>query len=325
MEQEAIRSGMGPSVFDVWETCDRNWRRPHYPSFPVATFKIGSALSLDGAERIVRDTALTEKGQRYWGCRVHSFRVVEIPLGRYAPQWQPLSARIYDPDGRPLDRRTVPAVDGVFQGRGPDELRFAPGDLCEVLDNEDDEVYLGIVVGLPPDPARAALINKVDFHLDDGDDNYVVLRDRGREFHVDSLRLFPPRYRVSPRTEARLRNAYNDYMTLGRRMDILDTAAAARLEAAAREAGWTVSLKKPRWENDTFKLMLEGVRGFPEGLDLQISQKKAWRSMDRILATFRRLSGRPAGGRGYRLKRIVPLGFHDTGLPEPDPQELYSL
>ena len=61
--------------------------------------------------------------------------------------------------------------------------------------------------------------------------------------------------------------------------------------------------------NCTFKpyfflliLSLDGVPGFPDGLDLRIPQRKAWDHMDRVLATFRRLAGKPADGRGYRLK-----------------------
>ena len=324
MEKEMKDTCSVSSVFDVWETCDRNWNRPHYPSYPVATFKIGSALSLGEAERIVLDAVRREKENRYWESKVHSLRVVEITLGRYAPQWDSLSEHIYDTDGHPVDGRTISAADGVFPGRGPDELRFAPGDLCEVLEN-DDEVYLGIVAGLPPDREKAAVINRGAFHLETIDDSYVVLRDRGRDFHVNSLRVFPPRHRISPRTEARLRDAYNDYVTLGKRMGILDTAAAARLESAALEQGWTVSLEKPCWENDTFKLMLREVPGFPDGLDLQISQKMAWNHMDRVVISFKRLAGKPAGGRGYRLKRIIPPKFHIKGMPDPDPQEMYHL
>jgi hypothetical protein len=144
--------------------------------------------------------------------------------------------------------------------------------------------------------------------------------------HVDSLRIFTPQYRISPRTEKRLRDAYNDMVTAERRMDIMDTTAEAQLKGAAEGHGWAVRIGRPEWEDGMFSLYLEGVRGFPDGLHLRIPQKKAWYHMDRILILFRRLAGEPAEGRGYRLKRTTshPLS-RITGLPEQEQFIRYTI
>lgn len=301
------------SVFDVWATYDRNWRKPHYPSYEVRTLKVGSAFSLEAAERIVRETVRLENGASGPPC-LHSLRIVEIPVGRHAPEWAPLSEYVYDKDGEPLDRRTVSWEAGdVFHGREEADVRLRPGDLCEVLDGDGDRVWLGFVVEVPPSVECAARINGGGFtHLEACDDSYVVLTDSGYACHdhVDSLRVFRPMHRVAPRTERRLRKAYNDYQTFPMRMKIADTAAAAQLQCAAEELGWEAVVATPLYEDDAFLLSLEGVPGFPDGLDLRIPQRKAWNRMDRIVATLVRLAGRPADVRGYRPKGPAPDGSY---------------
>lgn len=293
------------SVFDVWATYDRNWRKPHYPSYDVRTWKVGTAFSLEDAERIVRETVRLENDPAGF-TRLHSLRIVQIPVGRHAPEWAPLSEYLYDRDGKPLDRRTVSwDYDDVFPGRKPEDVRFRPGDLCEVLDFHEGRVRLAVVTEVPPSVEKASRINNGGFtHLEAGDDCYGVLTGGGctSHDHADSLRLFRPVHRVSPGTERRLRKAWNDYRTFPARMKIADTTAAAQLTDAAEGLGWQALVATPLYEDDAFFLSLEGVPGFPDGLDVRIPQRKAWNRMDRILATFRRLAGRPADGRGYSLK-----------------------
>lgn len=317
------------SVFDVWATYDMNWRRPHYPAYPVTTRKIGSALTLADAERIVRDAVRMVKEER-WSNPLHSLRVREVPAGQYTLQWESLSEHVYDRNGALVDRRTFPNAGGVFPGRSPDRIRFGAGDLCEVL-RWDDTVSLGIVLDPPPGTDYAERLNRGQLKLDAEDDSYVVLSaagvPHGNPFHADSLDVFRPAHKVSARTEGRLRRAYNDYLTAERRRVIADTAAAAVLREAVGEAGWDGTVEAPRWDGDSFKLRLEGVPGFPRGLDLQVPQKKARDHMDRVLVSLRRLAGKSAGGRGYRLKRIPPPPPLRKGLPapEPDPEGMYCL
>ena len=323
MENETHHTTRVISVFDVWATYDRNWRKPHYPSYDVRTLKVGSAFSLDGAERIVSETVGIDK-EDCLGSSLHSLRIIEIPVGKYALDWQSLSEYVYDRDGKLLDRRTTP-YDGMFPGRRSDQLRFSEGDLCEVLDGE--RVYLGFVVEVPPSVEEAARINANPFHLDGTDDSYIVLSDPHyiSHDHVDSLRIFTPMHKVSAQTEKRLRDAYEVFRAFPAKMKTEDCAALARIRDSIEGLGWSADIESPRWEDDTFKLMLHGVPGFPEGLDLQIKQKKAWEHMDRIFISFRRLAGEPVEGQGYRLKRIVPPPPLAKGMKMPEQEKRYCL
>ena len=291
------------SVFDVWATYDRSWGKPHYPSYEVVSWKVGTAFSLDVAERIVRETVRIENDPA-GEPRLHSLRIVQIPVGRHAPEWAPLSEYLYDRDGVLLDRRTVSWEAGdVFPGRTAEEIRFGRGDLVEVLGS--DSISLGIVAELPPSVERASRANTGgSFHLGAGDDTYVVLT--GPRFcdqnHVDSLRIFKPLHRITPGTQRRLRKTYNDYRTFPMRMMIADTAAAAQLQGTAESLGWRTLVATPLYEDGSFSLSLEGVPGFPDGVEIRIPQRVAWRRMDRVIATLKRLAGKPAEGRGYRLK-----------------------
>lgn len=303
MEYETHHTTSLISVFDVWAVYDRNWRKPHYPSYEVVTCKVGSAFSLEVAERIVRETVRLEY-EGSWSPRLHSLRIAEIAVGRHAPEEAPLSEYVYDRNGEFLDCRTVSwNCEDVFPGRKKEEIRFGRGDLVEVLG--ENRVYLGFVAEVPPSVEQAAHMNaRSPFHLGADDDTYTVLTNSSYACHehVDSLRIFAPMHRISPRTERRMRKAFNDFETFPMRMKIADTAAAAQMKDAAEALGWQVDIAIPRYEEDVFFLTLEGVAGFPDGLNLLVPHGTAWRRMDRITATFRRLAGLPAERRGYRLK-----------------------
>lgn len=300
------------SVFDVWATYDRCYGRVHYPSYRVKDVKVGSALELRNAERIVREVAEDSAG-RY---KLHSLRVIEVPLGKYAHEWDSLSERVYSREGKLLDRRTYPPEIDLFGGRPEEELRFKRGDLCEVLDGE--RIYLGFVVDVPPTAEEVSRRNaNCLYPLDASDGCYRVQTEaRGSLYdHVDSLHIFTPQHKISSRTENRLRNAYQDYLTFPKRMQIADTTAKARLQAIFEELGWTAEIVAPSYEDDTFLLKITGVPSFPNGLGMEIAQRKAWGHMDQIRNGFLRLAGRPAQGRGYRLKLSFPSLVDQNGKP----------
>lgn len=327
MENEPNHTSEAVSVFDVWITSDQNYRKPHYPSYPVRTWKAGSALNLESAERIVREfVRQNDEDERYARCpeHLHSIRIVEMPVGVYAPVWMSLSEYVYDTRGCLIDRRTIP-YDAKFTGRGKDRIRFWKGDLCEVLDG--DRVYLGFVVEVPPSEKDAARVNAGPFHMDATDDSYIVLTDSHyiSHDHVDSLKIFEPKHKVSSGTRERLHRAYEKFQAFPALMEIRDNDAVTKLREAAGNLGWTMRIETPRWEDDTFKLVIEGVEGFPDGLDLQIPQKKSWEHMDRILVTFNRLAGKPETGRGYSLKKIVAPPPLVKGMKEPEPEERFHL
>ena len=303
------------SVFDVWATYDQCFGRVHYPDYRVRNLKVGSALERKGAERIVREIA-QNPAARY---NLHSMRVLEIPLGKYAPETSPRTEYLYSREGKLLDRRTFPAEVGLFEGRTEEDLRFKKGDLCEVLDGE--RIYLGFVVEVPPTVEDASQHNaRSSFPLDSTDDCYGVQTNAHYYSltYVDSLKIFKPQFKISARTENRLRNAYQDHLTFPKRMQIADTTAKARLQAIFEELGWTARIGVPHYEDDTFELTIMGVPRFPSGLGMEIDQRKAWYHMDQVRNGFLRLAGRPMEGRGYRLKLAFPGAVDPDGLLEMD-------
>ena len=90
MENETHHTTRTISVFDVWATYDQNWRKPHYPSYDVRTLKVGSAFGLEGAGRIVQETVRIDR-EDPCGPSLHSLRIIEVPVGKYATDWQSLS------------------------------------------------------------------------------------------------------------------------------------------------------------------------------------------------------------------------------------------
>ena len=286
------------SVFNVWETRDRNWKRPHYPSYEVQTRLVGSAFSLESAERLVREIAEQERISP-WRHDLHSVRITERPVGQlYNPFYDCLSEYVYDKEGRLLDKRTVPKGEN-WKGRSPEEYRFRKGDLCEML--VDDKVILAIVRDVPPCAETASRAQ-----LDESDDSYTVQTSRDvYDYHIDSLKIFEPSFKISPRTERKLRRAFEEEDTLWMRMRIASTTAQARLQMIMDELGWKADIRFPRWIEDTIGMEIKGVPGFPDGLRLELDQKKAHEHMDRVRYSFLRLAGQHPEGRGYRLKRIT--------------------
>ena len=71
------------------------------------------------------------------------------------------------------------------------------------------------------------------------------------------------------------------------------------------ELGWEADIRFPRWIEDSIGMEIKGVPGFPDGLRLELDQKKAHDRMDRVRISFLRLAGQHPEGRGYRLKRVT--------------------
>lgn len=311
------------SVFNVWVCWDDNFGRPHYPSYRVHSRLAGSAFSLEGAERIVRDCLAEHAGDSAPILnKIHHFRVMEMPVGVPSSWYDARSERVYDSRGRLVDCRNAPWM-SAFAGRDSAALRFRPGDLCEMVDGACPEsAVLGIVVGTPPSPQEVAATPALQRPETHERDAYTILTcDMATPFTTNALNVFRPSAKVSAATERRLRKAYEDYRTLPARNRIADTAAAARLEAAVSSLGWRGKVVPPSEKGfGLFELELEGVPGFPDGLRLQARRELASGHTDRVIATLLRLAGRRPAVKGYSLKKFtVPRGVPGGG------QTLYHL
>ena len=128
------------------------------------------------------------------------FFIRELPLDTSILGSESLSERVYGPDGQLIDSRHFSSMDevpGVFEGRAPEEIRFAPGDIVEVIDY--DEVHLAFVGRVPPSREEAKAYNdEAEIKMDVTDDGYLVFEGPGFCYHqhIDALRVFAPRFKI---------------------------------------------------------------------------------------------------------------------------------
>lgn len=299
------------SVFNVWAALDRNEGKPHYPVYPVALNLIGSAFSLEAAERMVREEA-TEHHKLFR--ELHHVVIEEMPVGERVSPFSTRSEWLYDADGKLIDRRAYPFED-IYLGRDPRDVRFRKGDLCEFLIGT--KMILGIVTGVPPTPQQMI---SWQYNPDASEDCYTILPAKEYdEIPIDALKIFRPLYKVSPKTEAKLRRAYRDFLSLPMRQKIANTAATAQFKVILDELGWKGEIEPPRWDGDAFLLTVGGVPGYDGQDDLRIviRPEKAWRHMDRVAVTLRRLAGLKPQGKGYSLhKKVDYFGFGPGAMKE---------
>ena len=116
---------------------------------------------------------------------------------------------MYDVEVNLIDRRDFSCVrecPGVFEGRNPEEVRFKPGDIVDVL--WCGEIQLGFVAAVPPDKEEAARINSGGIiTLDVTDDSYMVFLGENYSIHqhIDVLHVFEPHFRIPERIRQRLK------------------------------------------------------------------------------------------------------------------------
>lgn len=160
-------------------------RKLRYPSFKVEWHEYAYFKTLDEVERYVqhhaelwneanKDFPVDNKTVSYY-----AYVVLELPIGTEVnaiPWGQNLSVRIYLPDGTLWGVKSYADFfpkygldsDGYnywgrrnqFWGRDPEEIKFKPGDIVEILGYpgngywSEDEVNLAIIVKTPPTKAE---------------------------------------------------------------------------------------------------------------------------------------------------------------------------
>lgn len=107
-----------------------------------------------------------------------------------------------------------------FQWRRYEDLRFHPGEIVEVLEN--DEVYLAFLPGPAMSKEDIEHYNEFvsDKVSDASDDIYTILTSESYDSHqhIDALHVFTPHLKIHPSTSKRFRKIYeanllNDYKT----------------------------------------------------------------------------------------------------------------
>lgn len=293
-------------VFEVVAFIDWGYRIPHYPRYNVSMRTIGSAATLKEAEGIISD-ALQEE---YLLGNYHHFRIVKLSFGVYFGN-DNLAVYTYDNKGTPLAKREYPYYDGEFLGQHPEELKFAEGDLCEVM--LDGHMCLGIVLNQPPTVARVEEIRTMGGRLDESDDSYEVLcyGEEGDMYdsHFETTGVFPPIHKVNPNLERKLKQIYHDKLTEPIRLSIADTTAEALIKQMLEELHLEARVIRPENQGFPFWLQFDKGQGHSlTGRNVYIQQSVAHQHMDRVRATFLRWAGRKADCRGYSLQPIVENG-----------------
>lgn len=272
--------------------------------------RIALCTSLESAEDMIRAYA----GHDETLSPVHSYIVRLFETDGPAENYNSDAEYTYDSDGAPLDRWVRPEGGGLSEGHDPDECRFRPGDICEVLWS-DLKPLAAIIESLPPDreSVRQALASGAFM---EGDENaYLVVAIDGSgyamEMYVDMLRVFKPSHPVHPATRRKLRKALAEYRTAPVRYEIRRIAAAQVLSSIAEETGVDLTLPDDMcWEESLFlSLGTEGLPGYTgpgkDRVEVRVTLSQIERHPDMIRGAFRLLKGLPAEGRAYRLKKRV--------------------
>ena len=201
-------------------------KRSHYPKYKVSNFcPQAFAASLEEAERLMhQDIEYRRKMKREddYPRDTFCYYISEIPMGLLHYDRECLSERMYDGEGKLIDRSyccsrfsiyypgvcDLPAYDRhpdeTFRGRNAEQIRFQKGDIVEVY--RGNEVKLAIVVGTPLTTEWIWERNQAakdkrgldELPYDETDDSYTVIDGPGYEYHdhVPSLYVFAPHYHV---------------------------------------------------------------------------------------------------------------------------------
>lgn len=285
------------NIFHVSANLDRTHNRPHYPRYKTEEVLIGAATSLERAVEIIKATVSNE----FYLTHVHHFTVREVLPDETYYWWEYETIRIYDRNGDLIDQILTKYRTDIcerFYGRRPEDIRFMPGDIVEVL-GRGGEISLAFVAYQPPSVEKAARCT-----MDTSDDCYVVLtqEDYRHHEHVDSVSLFKPQHKMHPGIEARLRKAYRDFQTFEKRQEIAMATAVARLKCITEEIGCDASIKP--YYDEHIDLKLSGLPGKEKELRIRIDADIAFQHMDRVRITLCRLAGITVKGRGYGLRQV---------------------
>lgn len=302
------------AVYEVTEVSRvRDGSGKDYPAYGVARESIGLYRSLEDAAALVRSRA----GD---GCSEHDetvfysirLRALDCPTDAD----DAMEEYLYDGSGALLDSRTEPFSSGFFQGRDPEECRFRPGDLCEVL--HGGRMVLGIVAATPFSRKEMELrrAGGVTIFSEDRDACQVILALQGGRYGslplcMDILSMIKPRYGVHPSAARRMRRLLDENRTSPVRHAIATAAREARLRSVIGDASLdpvSVAIPELSWDDFYIHLRTDGLKGVPcpaerDEVVIRVDAGKIDRHLDELRVALSRIAGNPVPGRGFRLKR----------------------
>ena len=235
----------------------RSWRKQHYPVLKTNVLETLYMRTLEEVEDYVFG-----RGRSYKEFMVehpeysklslrYSYVVVELPIGLeiHPTLGQNLSTRIYLPDGTIWGENTyadfIPlnclgeeynywGRRNMFGGRKPEEIRFKPGDIVEVMGYPgnrywgNDSVNLAIVVKTPPTVDEVAAMRKQYMSTHSGFDicDHAMCHEFGNHLdtyevlsfacdqidHAPTISVFNTTKQVSAKRRNALQKMYDDYI-----------------------------------------------------------------------------------------------------------------
>lgn len=190
---------------------------------------------------IAEDEEYRKEEKRYGHNIVLAYRITELQLDM-SRHWESIqSVRTYTADGQPNDECLLDAAcKRQFKGRTPDQIRFQPGDIVEVIDERTAE--LCVVGHAQPtvedyasyrqrcwdeclkDCSRPSCLDKDTdykekhciFQWDYSDDSYLMhsLGEGDTHFHPESPKVFRPTKPVPKALREKLKAKYEEMLRL---------------------------------------------------------------------------------------------------------------
>ena len=228
-------------------------KKIHYPSFRLRTANTAFLLTLKEAEEWVAEKSSYYRNNDNKPFATYAYVITEIPL-KFDTNLDvfrlSLSERVYSPDGTLWGKRDYCNIipNGCFSpeeynywgrlclfgGRKPEEIKFKPGDIVEVLGYpgnfywSSNRVDLAIVVKCPPTVSEMSeklqhyrathsgfdlCDHALSIEFGSREDEYEVLSLACEEIdHSPTIATLRPSMPVSTRMRNRLQKVYQQYM-----------------------------------------------------------------------------------------------------------------
>lgn len=242
-------------IVSVYRYLRHRRKSVRYPCVKLRESELAYFATLEEAEKFVHQRGMQESPFPDTSACLgtYAFVITELPLAMALPSLPDhyLSLRVYLPDGTlwgkndycNLMPRDLSAEQynlwgerNIFYGRNPEEVRFRPGDIVEVLGCRgnrywgQEEANLAIVVDTPRTKDEIAQM-KQDYHAShEGFDLCPHAISVSFNEHLDTYKVlslscdtldwaptvatFPPRLHVSTRIEEKLHQRYDSWKNL---------------------------------------------------------------------------------------------------------------